>query len=93
LAGAWHFQSNCPFDTGTDVTLTEINPSQYRVVGTGGMLATPFAGWVSGKLVHMEANPPLNHVVFDGSVISPTTMQGDVSLAIGPHCGFIGQKK
>jgi hypothetical protein len=93
LAGIWHFWSNCPLDPGSDLTLTPSGPGQYRISGTAGLLPVAVSGWVSGKLVHMEANPPLNHIVSEGTVDSPTAMSGKTTPAIGFACEWSGRKK
>lgn len=93
LAGVWHFWSNCPLDPGADLTLTSSGPEQYRISGVAGLLPIPVTGWVSGKLVHAEADPPLNHVVSEGTVESPTAMRGKTTSSLGINCEWAARKK
>jgi hypothetical protein len=94
LAGMWHFQSNCPLDTGADLSVTAAGPEQYRIAGTTGILPVAVVGWVSGKLVHMEATALINHVVWEGNLDSPTTMSGKITQTLlGNTCQWVGQKK
>jgi hypothetical protein len=94
LAGMWHFQSNCPLDTGADLSVSAAGPEQYRIAGTTGILPVAVVGWVSGKLVHMEATVLINHVVWEGNLDSPTTMSGKVTQGLmGTTCQWVGQKK
>ncbi|HML09912.1 MAG TPA: hypothetical protein VK432_03565 [Stellaceae bacterium] len=93
LAGVWHFWSNCPLDPGGDLTFSPTGSEQYTVSGSDGIIPVTVTGWVSGKTVHLEANPPLNHVVWQGTVDSPTAMGGTVIPAIGFNCQWSGRKK
>lgn len=94
LAGAWHYWSNCPLDTVADWTLTPIGPDQYRVTGPSGLLSIPVGGWVSGKMVHVEADPPLNHLVWEATVESPTIISGKMHAALGNiTCDWSARKK
>jgi hypothetical protein len=90
----WHFQSSCPLDPGADMTITQSAPDQYLISGSAGLLPVAVNGWVNGKLVHMEADAPLNHVVSQGTVTSPTTMSGKTTQTLmGITCDWVGQKK
>lgn len=94
LAGVWHFQSSCPLDPGSDMTLTQSSAEQYLISGTAGVIPFSVSGWVNGKLVHMEADPPFNHIVSQGTVTSPTTMNGHTTQTfMGINCDWVGQKK
>lgn len=94
LAGVWHFQSSCPFDPGADLTLTQSAPEQYLISGNAGVIPFAVNGWVNGKIVHMEADPPLNHIVSQGTVISPTGMSGKTTQTfMGINCDWVAQKK
>jgi hypothetical protein len=94
LAGVWHFRSNCPLDPGADLTLTQSSTNQYLISGSAGIIPFAVNGWVNGKLVHMEADPPLNHIVSQGTVTSPTTMNGNTTQTfMGITCSWVSQKK
>ncbi len=90
LAGIWNMRSDCPLSHPVDLVLTATGNEQYGVRGPEGI-----SGWVSGKLAHFEAQVFVNHIVWDGTVDSPTTMSGKVrpSLMLGGTCAWWAQKR
>ena len=90
LALATSALADCPLDLGFTITLTPSGRQQYRISGSSGI-----SGWVSGSQVHMEAQVLINHIVYDGTVDSPTAMSGKQkpSLLLGASCDWQAQKR
>lgn len=76
------------------MNITQSAPDQYLISGSAGLLPVAVNGWINGKIVHMEADAPFNHVVSQGTVTSPTTMSGHTTQTLmGINCDWVGQKK
>lgn len=91
LAGRWKGTNNCPIPGQWEWDLVAVGREQYNVREP---LKPSTTGWVSGKLMHVQAVGLLGEqIVADGTIDSPTTMSGKVNTGIlGIVCDWWARK-
>ncbi len=72
-----------------ELMLSPAGADRYMITGSRRI-----SGWVLGKVVHFETTELINHLVWDGTVDSPTTMSGKFrpSLMLGASCDWWARK-
>ena len=88
LAGKRSGTVTCGYGSGgLELEATAAGPDRYRL--TGSEFLGSFTGSIAGTQVRFEETKLINHVIFQGSVTSPTSMGGTYKQGLsGETCSW-----